>query len=98
MEGHRSLLDDLEREYAARDNYNTVFRKAFGQCGLFDLVRAEANRIVGVRISDEIWESPVLYRRLRFVLDHPTSYKEWSAHLDVDKLPATPESRPSLRG
>ena len=35
----RSLLGDLEDEFGCgRDNMNTIFRKAFGQSGLFDLV------------------------------------------------------------
>jgi hypothetical protein len=70
----RSLLGDLETAYkCGRDNMNTVFRKGFGQSGLFELVTV-GPKIVGVKIAERVSESPVLWRRLRHVLDHPAPF------------------------
>ena len=73
---HRALLGDLEDEYnCGRDYMNTVFRKAFHQSGLFDLTR-NGNQPVGIRLSDQIPKDPVLWRRLRYVLDHPVRWQD----------------------
>jgi hypothetical protein len=76
--GHRSLLGDLEEEFCGRDNMNTVFRKALGQSGLVDLTKNGAT-LVGVRLSDQVPRNEVLWRRLRFALDHPML---WTASAD----------------
>lgn len=71
----RSLLGDLEDVYnCGRDNMNTVFRKGFGQSGLFELVTV-GQQIVGIKVAESVAESAVLWRRLRHVLDHPAPFK-----------------------
>lgn len=69
--GHRVLLDDLEDEYSKRDYLNTVFRKAFGQSGLFELTMKDGNKPVGICLATNVSGDPVLGRRLRYVLDNP---------------------------
>lgn len=72
---HAGLLDQLEPEYSlSRDYMNTVFKKAFGQCGLFVLTGVE-NRILGIKLDPAAFENRVLAERLRFVLDHPRLFK-----------------------
>lgn len=67
----RGLLEDLETEYGIqRDNFAGMFGKAFGQCGLFQLV--ESQRVqVGIRLSPQVFESRRLMHRYKFVLDNP---------------------------
>jgi hypothetical protein len=73
---HASLLDELEPRYQiGRDYMNTVFKKAFGQTGLFQLVGA-SGRIRGMCLDPGAYENPVLAQRLRFVLDHPRTFSE----------------------
>lgn len=82
LSSRRSLLGDLEDAYkCGRDNMNTVFRKGFGQSGLFELVTV-GQLIVGVKIAERVSESPVLWRRLRHVLDHPAPFAGASGGLD----------------
>ncbi len=69
--GHRVLLGDLEDEYSKRDYLNTVFRKAFGQSGLFELTMKDGNQPVGICLAANVSGDPVLWRRLRYVLDNP---------------------------
>ena len=70
--GHRVLLGDLEDEYSiGRDYMNTVFRKAFGQSGMFELTMKDGNKPVGICLSANVSGDPVLWRRLRYVLDNP---------------------------
>lgn len=72
----RSLLGDLEEEYGCgRDNMNTIFRKAFGQSGLFELIE-HSRFVVGIRISPKVPNDSVLWERLRYLLDNPV---RWSA-------------------
>lgn len=66
----RTLLGDLEEEFAKRDNMNRVFKAGFGQSGLFDVVTV-GSRLVGIRVSDAVPQSPVLWRRFRHVIDNP---------------------------
>ena len=73
-EEHGSLLDQLEPQYGVgRDYMNTIFKKAFLQTGLFDLVGA-SNKIRGMRLDPGAYDNPVLGERLRFVLDNPKHY------------------------
>lgn len=66
----RQLLGDLENEYSRRDYLNTAFCKAFPQTGLFTLEKY-GQKSIGIRISADIPASPVLWRRLTFLLDNP---------------------------
>lgn len=72
---HAQLLDDLEPRYhASRDYMNSVFRKGFGQSGLFQIVLSGGSP-VGIRLDPASYSNPVLAERLRFVLDHPRIYQ-----------------------
>ena len=71
---HAGLLDDLEPHYGlGRDYANTIFRKAFGQCGLFQMI-VVSQSVVGMRLSMAAYDNPVFAQRLRFVLDNPRIY------------------------
>lgn len=72
---HAELLSELEPRYSiSRDYLNTVFRKAFGQSGLFTIMGID-KRVHGIRLDPATYENPVLAERLRFVLDHPRIYR-----------------------
>ena len=72
---HAELLSELEPEYnVSRDYLNTVFRKSFGQSGLFTITGVH-NRVLGIKLDPATYANPVLAERLRFVLDHPSIYK-----------------------
>ena len=71
---HADLLNDLEPRYdVGRDYLNTVFRKAFLQCGLFQITGVGRSPL-GIRLDPATYENPVLAERLRFVLDNPRVY------------------------
>ena len=72
----REGLLELERSHGmARDSMNSVFRKAFVQTGLFQLVwPANDQPPVGIRMSDELVTDKTLQARLQFIIDHPV---EW---------------------
>lgn len=75
---HARLLEELEPKYGVgRENMNTAFRKAFGQCGLFDVVRV-GQSVVGLRLDTGVYENAVLGERLRFVLDNPRKFTDWA--------------------
>ena len=68
----RPLLEDLEEEFRVpRDNLAGTFRKAFGQCGLVDLVRSDAAQVVGLKLSAQARSSTPQASWLEFVLSHP---------------------------
>lgn len=68
---HRELLSDLEPAYSiSRDYLSTVFRKAFGQSGLFTITTID-HRVLGIKLDPSTYENPVMAERLRFALDNP---------------------------
>jgi MoxR-like ATPase len=76
----RGFLGDLEDEYGiGRDNYNTIFRKAFAQTGLFDFISAN-NYPVGIALSRQL--TPVLQGRLRHILDNPPVWESGQSWTD----------------
>lgn len=81
----RLLLGDLETSYGiGRDNFNTVLNKAFLQTGLFEY-KPNGNSSRGAfSIALSSAADPVLYRRIRFVLDNIPSYdlsSDWNTYL-----------------
>lgn len=75
LSDHAGLLDELEPQYGlSRDYMNTVFKKALGQSGLFLLTGVES-RVLGLKLDPAAFENRVLAERLRFVLDHPRTFK-----------------------
>lgn len=82
-QSRRALLGDLEDEYCVRDNMNTVFKKGFGQCGLFELIQV-GPKLIGIRLSLDALEDPVLSERYRFTIDHPV---QWSGGEEYEAEP-----------
>jgi energy-coupling factor transporter ATP-binding protein EcfA2 len=82
----RGLLEDLDNQYRIpKDNFSGLFRKAFAQTGLFEFVRNNGRKQVGIALSATL--DPVLQRRMRFMLDNPVMWdsqeEAWSDFLEL---------------
>lgn len=79
----RTFLEDLEPEFEIpRDNFNSLFSKAFAQTGFFESWE-KTGRTVAVALNPNL--DAVLQRRLRFILDHPLTWNgaDWPAYIDM---------------
>lgn len=87
----RKFLEDLEPAFGiGRDNFNTLFNKAFRQTGLFEYAPSGGSA-VGIAMSPRL--DDVLQRRIRFVLDHAVSWdlSDWHTYLELKQEDLPPQ-------
>jgi hypothetical protein len=78
----RTFLGDLEDQYGIpRDNFSTIFNKAFAQTGLFQY-RSDGRKNVAIALSTDL--DFVQQRRVRFILDNSAPFSgDWPVHLSL---------------